>query len=173
MYTHGEIAKVHPNGRISYVGNETRADGVPLTETASNSNEGDKERDESEDDEEEIVLGKGFDYKSDSDSGEDFDEQKDDYDEIMGTHDPEEQADQRPDSFSRIAVETLGDQAAIKERFPLFSNCRECIVELKEGQTLYVRVCLQQPPWHSSFSHALYLYQLSTLRLVPRSNFGK
>jgi hypothetical protein len=138
MYTHGEIAKVHSNGRISYVGNETPADSVPLIETTSNRNEGDKESDESDNDEEEIVLGKGFDYKSDSDSGEDFDEQKDDYEEIMGTHQREKHFDQRPDNFSRISVETLGDQATIKERFPLFSNCRECIVELKEGQTLYV-----------------------------------
>ena len=142
MYTYGEIAKVHFNGRISYVGSETRADGVPLTETTS-SDEGedeDKESDEGVEDEDELILGKGFDYKSDSDSGGDFDGMKDDYDEIMGKDDPEEQGrvEQRPDSFSRINAEALGDRAAMKKSFPLFSICRECIVELKRGQTLYL-----------------------------------
>ena len=30
MYLHGEIDRIHSNGLISYVGSETRADGVPL-----------------------------------------------------------------------------------------------------------------------------------------------
>ena len=133
MYTHGTIDKIHFNGRISYKGNETRADGVPLevaeTEVLDESNE------EEDDDDDEVVFGKGFDY-SDSESDVEF-EDKDDFEEIMGTDDPENE-NKRPDSFSKISVKMLENNAALAKEFPLFTTCCEWIIELKGGQTLYL-----------------------------------
>ena len=143
MYTHGDIDKIHFNGRISYRGKETRADGVPLGMTKA-------VEDESDDDEDEVVLGKGFDYKSDSESGDGFGG-KDDFDEIVGTNDPDNNGQEslddegtdrdetaRPDSFSKINVETIENKTVLVRDFPLFSSCRELIIDLKEGQTLYL-----------------------------------
>lgn len=96
IHTKGNIHKVYPNGLISYVGSETRSDGVPLSllptflkAYANNHNQFtdanneeemdqnnsladdcyDRRSEEEEEDEEEIVIGSGFDYKS-SDEGE-------------------------------------------------------------------------------------------------------
>jgi hypothetical protein len=147
MYTYGKIDVIHRNGFISYVGSETRADGVPLgDDDYVNSNVEDTD---DEEDEEEVVLGKGYDYKSDDDEGGGSDvfsgeDGVDDFDEIMGVGDDDEpitdvrvpesgNGSRRPNSFSGIdlAKEDLAD-------YPLFSSCKECIVELKAGQTLYL-----------------------------------
>jgi len=110
MYTKGQIHKVYPNGTISYVGSETRSDGVPLAvldEVDSPDNErgarenlrtsvGDDEAEDDEvseeEDEDEVILGKGFDYESSDkeddvhfphdDSKDEWDETYDDYDEL-------------------------------------------------------------------------------------------
>ena len=130
MYTHGEIDCIHENGRISYVGNEARADGVPLDGN-------DNESDDSDDDEDEVVLGKGFDYKEEDEDDDEFGEydQNDDFDDIMRKEESNvRENEEKPDSFSRI---NLGGSINDKS-FPLFKNCREVTVELNAGQCLYV-----------------------------------
>jgi hypothetical protein len=73
MYTHGTIECIHPNGLISHYGHETRADGVPL-ELLEQENEAEESNvgDDKDDDEEEIVIGKGFDDKSESEEEDGF-----------------------------------------------------------------------------------------------------
>jgi hypothetical protein len=82
MQLRGQVECIHFNGVISYVGKETRADGVPMTLVDNHNNkekknghaakvdQGSKENsdndDEEEEEEEELVLGKGFDYVSSS-----------------------------------------------------------------------------------------------------------
>ena len=82
METFGKIDKMHPNGVISYVGNETRSDGIPykLLEEKDEAEEEEEAEDDVDDDgeEEELVLGKGFDYVSSSEEEEE--EGKDDDD---------------------------------------------------------------------------------------------
>ncbi|KAL3925378.1 MAG: hypothetical protein SGARI_005854, partial [Bacillariaceae sp.] len=120
LHVYGTIEHIFPNGRISYVGNETRADGVPLKELANAFEDNESDDDDDDDDEEEIVIGGGFDYVSDEEgNGADFDtsdNQNDDFDEIMGLNagdavagqdlvaSPSKDAldDDQPDSFSRI-----------------------------------------------------------------------
>ena len=151
MYTYGKMERVYANGLISYVGNETRSDGVPLRafECSGEVDDNDDGRDGGSDNDEEqgVFFGKGYDYTSDSESTRGFDENKDDFDEILAreeqsNHDPLESAadklTQRPNSFSKIDVETLQNPASVAEYFPQFAACRECIVELKAGQTLYL-----------------------------------
>jgi hypothetical protein len=82
MQLRGQVECIHFNGVISYVGRETRADGVPLTLVDNHKNnqnghagkasrqQGNKDNSDNDDDdfdEEELVLGKGFDYVSSSD----------------------------------------------------------------------------------------------------------
>lgn len=127
MYTHGDLDCIHENGRISYVGSETRADGVPLDD------------DDDDDDEEEVVLGNGFDYKSDGeddDDDDDFEEnnEKDDFDDMVGKDNGDDEEEERPNSFSRIDLSKSDNDTS----FPLFKNCREATVELKAGQCLYL-----------------------------------
>ena len=98
---YGTIDKIHPNGRVSYVGNEARADGVPLSSLEEEQPEAD---DDDDDEEEEIVLGKGFDYVSEDDDDEGFDanNDKDDFDEIM-----EGEANSNNDTKERVPLSSL------------------------------------------------------------------
>jgi hypothetical protein len=90
----------------------------------------DKEEDEKD---EELPFGKGFDYKS-SDDEADFDENaEDDFDKIVGEGSNSDEEEARPKSFSRIDPAT-----ATAEEFPAFAKCREYIVNLKAGQSLYL-----------------------------------
>lgn len=146
MKTYGTIEKVFENGVISYHGHETRADGVPLADLERkddnvDADSGDEK--ESDDDEEEgVFFGKGFDYESDNESSHAFDKSKDDFDEVMTRDNQEPGASdsktRRPNSFSQIDAKTLQDPASIAKTFPQLAACRECIVHLKEGQTLYL-----------------------------------
>ena len=183
MEMFGEIDQIHFNGVISYKGNETRADGVPL-EMLGKQHEDDEDQEEDDEEEEQLPFGKGFDYKS-SDDEADFDENaEDDYDNIVGEDDSsdKEQDDEekeedekdeelpfgkgfdykssddeadfdenaeddfdkivgegsdeeeaRPNSFSKIDPAT-----ATVEEFPAFAKCREYVVNLKAGQSLYL-----------------------------------
>lgn len=154
MYLNGEIDRVYPNGLISYVGSETRADGVPIGSLEEQHGEGGNsasDNDSGGEEEEGVFFGKGFDDNtSDSGKSDDFGETShDDYDEIMandeGSKKPaatkkEATAEdtKRPNSFSKIDVATLNDASAIAYKFPRFSACRQSIVELKKNQTLYL-----------------------------------
>ena len=73
METYGTIERIYPNGVISYVGNETRSDGIPLKLLEGKDEEEDDEEDD-DDEEEELVLGKGFDYVSSSEEEEEEEE---------------------------------------------------------------------------------------------------
>jgi hypothetical protein len=88
MEVFGEIDQIHFNGVISYKGNETRADGVPLEMRGEHDDGQDEDDSEEEDEEEEqLPFGKGFDYKSTDDEA-DFDQNaKDGYDDIVGEGD--------------------------------------------------------------------------------------
>jgi len=151
MYAHGDIEKVHPNGLISYLGNETRADGVPCNDMESNGDVDAQSREsddsDSDDEEEGVFFGKGFDYKSDSESTHCYDGSKDDFDEMMAqgaNSDSTKQASvateplRRPNSFSKIDVETLEKPQRIADKFPKFADCREIQLTLGPGQTLFV-----------------------------------
>jgi hypothetical protein len=140
MSTYGSIDQIHFNGLISYVGNETGADGVPL---AMPENDEDEQTDEaeSEDDEEEIILGKGFDYQT-SDEDNDVDEgTHDDFDKIMGSDSDtgasgeptSEEEQERPNSFSRIDPDAVNDKD-----YPLFARCNEYVVDLEAGDSLFL-----------------------------------
>lgn len=155
MYLHGEIDQIHSNGLVSYVGSETRADGVPIDallslEGEDRSSEHASDNDENGEDEEDgaVFFGKGFKSDSDSEGSLHFEAGRDDFDEIMAKDKGLiESADtkvittddtKRPDSFSKIDVEALQDATIIADKFPQLSACRECIVTLKEGQTLFL-----------------------------------
>jgi Cupin-like domain len=105
LHLYGKIHCLHGNGLISYIGNETRPDGVPLQLVQSYQlpeTKNDTEQDDSDDDEEEeVVLGKGFDYVS---SGEEEEEegglhhyqtnnQSDDFEEIIMNEDDDDDDD--------------------------------------------------------------------------------
>lgn len=152
LHVYGTIDRIHANGRISYIGNETRADGVPLEEIKKEDDcdsvdDGSlKTVEKDEEEEEEVVIGKGFDYVSDDDDqGAEFDEydQTDDFDEIMGTNAKDstsikvDTVDSPPDSFSCINPCDV-DQDALFGKFPKYKSCRQVVVELKAGQMLYL-----------------------------------
>lgn len=157
MSTYGAIEKIHFNGVISYIGAEIRADGTPVERatTDGDNNHCDDEDDGASDNdegEEEIVLGKGFDYQSDEeeeeivdlDGPDDFDElvdkashhndSSDDEDEDETATGEDENAVQRPNSFSRIDPTNNVNV----NLYPEFQACKEYIVELKAGQILYL-----------------------------------
>lgn len=148
MYTHGDIERVFSNGVISYVGNETRSDGVPLA--ALETNEHDDIESDDDDEEEGVFFGNGSDDAGDySDEDEmPLNDDKDDYDEIMGLNEQAPSADRneasstsetsRPNSFSKIDLRTLQDPTSLAKKFPQFPLARDCIADLKEGQTLYL-----------------------------------
>jgi hypothetical protein len=146
MSLHGSIQCIYHNGLISYESNPSRADGTPLVEEDDDNDDDDDGGDD--DSEEEVVLGKGFDYQSDSDEEGDeaFGEQEvDDYDDLVEAEDeastggdaPKSAADHspgRPDHFS--AVDPTNSK--VSEQYPDFKSCRECIVDLEAGQCLYI-----------------------------------
>jgi len=132
MDTYGDIERIHPNGLISYVGSETRADGVPLE---------DGDDDEDDDDEEEAVFGKGFDYESDGDDSGHVENGRDDFDDIVEQDDPANSpattGQDRPNNFSRIDLRGRSISEVAKEH-PAFSDVGETVVHLKAGQSLYL-----------------------------------
>ncbi|CAB9506417.1 Jumonji domain containing 7 [Seminavis robusta] len=159
LHVYGQIECIHPNGRISYAGNETRADGVPLSSLEE------KDDDDDDDEEEEVVLGQGFDYISDDEEDQEAFEksnQKDDFEEMFAQDDeknvdddddndndtslknssskndnsqPED--DSHPDSFSRINP-CQADQDALHKEFPSYGSRRQVLIELQAGQMLYL-----------------------------------
>ena len=162
LAVHGKIQRIHSNGRISYVGNEARADGVPLaclnkpeTKEATvgeGTTEIEKLDDDEEEEEEEFVLGKGFDYVSEDEDDQDIDEEKDDFDEVMQEENNTKSSettrvtngdkrrvkdDTHPDSFSRIDVNRK-DTAALENEYPGFISCRQVVVDLNAGEMLYL-----------------------------------
>jgi hypothetical protein len=149
MSLYGSIHCIYPNGLISYESNPSRADGAPLVEEEEKGPDDDDDDQEVsvDDSEEEVVLGKGFDYQSDS--GEEGDEafgrqEVDDYDDLVAAEeeasvdgDADTATDDnagRPDHFSPVdpTNNKLGEQ------YPAFSSCRECIVEVEAGECLYL-----------------------------------
>ena len=126
MDTYGEIDRIHPNGLISYVGNETRPDGLPI--------------DDHDDTEDGALFGKGFaqNSESDTDCDEDntfpMDGTRDDFDEICGHADDSER---KPNNFSRIDLRGRSLEELRKE-YDAFTNVTETVVHLKAGQSLYL-----------------------------------
>lgn len=86
MDTNGKIDIIFENGRISYVGQECNAAGVPIY-MAMDDEDDDSEKSEEEEEEEEIVLGKGCDYDSSDDDNEERNDDVDDYDEMVAKGD--------------------------------------------------------------------------------------
>jgi hypothetical protein len=173
MYTYGKLERIHPNGLCSYAGHELRADGVPLAVLAAfeeqrHDAEHDANRtdqidpsglDDDDDDEEsgKVIIGKGFDYRSSDEDNSDeglFDQDVDDYDELVADETSEEDeidenetqhihatgSDQRPDHFSRIdpMLFVSDKRDVLAQEFPLFSQNLEYVVELEAGQILYL-----------------------------------
>jgi hypothetical protein len=147
MSLYGSIQRIHHNGLISYESNPSRADGTPLAEVGSDDDDNDDQEASVDDNEEEVVLGKGFDYQSDSDEEGDeaFCEQEvDDYDDLVAAEDEAsaggdsktatDHSPGRPDHFS--SVDPTNNN--VSEQYPDFTSCRECIVDLDAGQCLYI-----------------------------------
>ena len=141
MSLYGSIQRIHHNGLISYESNPSRADGTPLVEDYDD-NDDDEPEASVDDSEEEVVLGKGFDYHSDSDEEGDeaFGGQEvDDYDDLVADEDEasagedvsESATNGHPDHFS--SVDPRDDKLSEQ-----FKSCRECIVDLEAGQCLYI-----------------------------------
>jgi hypothetical protein len=154
MSLYGSIQRIHHNGLISYESNPSRADGAPLREEGKDNDDNDKDDHDDDDQEasgddseEEVVLGKGFDYQSDSDEEGDeaFGEQEvDDYDDLVADEDEASAVGDsktatddkpgRPDHFS--SVDPTNDK--LSEQYPDFKSCQECIVDLDAGQCVYI-----------------------------------
>jgi hypothetical protein len=137
MNTYGEIHRIHPNGLISYVGSETRPDGLPLEEATDDHDDTD---DEQHDTDEEEMYGKGFGQESgsdtDGDEGDNFPAQgaRDDFDEMCRQADDSER---KPNNFSRIDL--LGRSLEeLRKEHEAFSYMNESVVHLKAGQSLYL-----------------------------------
>jgi Cupin-like domain len=167
LHVYGAIECIHANGRISYIGNETRADGVPIAELHRNGDncdesveEEDGDDDDGDDDkeEEDIVIGKGFDYISDDEEDEVASfcihhGTHDDFDEIMGVTtkaggknkmgdrvsplDNDVGDVDHPDSFSIINPCEANPETLFK-KYPDYKSCRQVLTELKAGQMLYL-----------------------------------
>mmetsp|Transcript_19535 Transcript_19535/g.24144 ORF Transcript_19535/g.24144 Transcript_19535/m.24144 type:complete len:455 (+) Transcript_19535:219-1583(+) len=95
------------------------------------------------DDEEEVVLGKGFDYKSDDDDDEGFpDNDEDDFDEMFQNNaDDNDDMEKKPPAnhFALIPPKLLDDKTNLSKHYPdFYEHAKECIVELTAGQTLYI-----------------------------------
>jgi hypothetical protein len=125
-------------------------DALLSLEGEDGSSEHASDNDENGEDEEDgaVFFGKGFKSDSDSEGSLHFEAGRDDFDEIMAkdkgliksadTKVITTDDTKRPDSFSKIDVEALQDATIIADKFPQLSACRECIVTLKEGQTLFL-----------------------------------
>lgn len=156
---YGTIDQIHPNGLVSYAARPTRADGVPLAlletkslETASNKNQEENEEEEDDDEEDEVVIGKGFDYKSDdAEEDNEIDYTRDDFEELEdgeevnddndvdeSSRDEEDDqkpaADKPPDHFSPVNL----DSSTLYEDYPAMRECEPIFVELKAGDILYL-----------------------------------
>jgi hypothetical protein len=157
MSVYGSIQRIHHNGLISYESNPSRADGTPLVDEGKDGNDDDDDNDDDndgdnqeasvDDSEEEVVLGKGFDYRSDSDEEGDeaFGGQEvDDYDDFVAAEDEASAGGDsksatdhnpgHPDHFSSVDP----TNSKLSEEYPDFKSCRECIVDLDAGQCLYL-----------------------------------
>ena len=146
LATNGTIDRVYFNGRVSYMGSETLADGRPSTmDDISADNESVQNDD--------VVIGKGFDYVSSDDEEENInwnDAKRDDFecelneeiDDDCSNKCGEEGSDevahtgedfQPIDSFSRINLEKVS-----LNEFPLFVNTKHIEVDVESGQMLYL-----------------------------------
>jgi hypothetical protein len=166
MHTRGIIHRVYSNGLISYVGSETRSDGVPLLlfgtasgnitspykqwtdpqnkgqlDQKSYSEESSNETYDKEENEEEIVIGSGFDYKStDEEEGEPVAAYEWDND----VHDDYDESELQEDcfvaadNFSTIPLSALQDKERLIQDFPHVATLPTCTFELQSGQCLYL-----------------------------------
>lgn len=139
MKTYGEIHRIHPNGLISYVGSETRPDGLPVEQATDDHDDTD---DEQHDTDEEVLYGKGFGEESVSDTDGDEDNNvsgkgaRDDFDEMCGQADDSE-SERKPNNFSRIDLRGRSLDELRKEHEE-FLCVNETVVHLKAGQSLYL-----------------------------------
>jgi Cupin-like domain len=167
----GDIHTMHANGLISYQNAPIRADGrpiVPVKDTSDNSDNAlmepspkrprsmndeqneSEEVDDDDDDEQEVVLGRGFDYQSDSDDDNvDWnDTTRDDFDKVHRDDDDDDESndqnndDRLPNHFSRL------DPTVPHTTVPF--GVTEYRVRLCAGDTLY----LPASWFHCVVSHA-------------------
>ena len=152
---YGNIHTIHSiNGLISYTTQPTCADGVPLALLSSHATKDEKEQesdhvdeDDDDDDEEEVVIGKGFDYESDGEDGTNIDFTRDDYEIVEDTDTTSNEkneievddakqpaAPKPPDHFSPVNL----DDPSLFDDYPMMRECQPLIVELKNGDMLYL-----------------------------------
>lgn len=147
METYGTLHCLHENGLISYLSEPLRSDGIPLR-LLQDQGEADLDESEESDGEENVVLGKGFDYES-SDDDEAFSDGVDDFEEQMGDlHNSKDEGgdkidenvlrseERRPDSFS-IIDPTQSRRLLLRDHEDFYS-AKECSVEIKAGEALYL-----------------------------------
>lgn len=166
MHTRGIIDTVYSNGLISYVGSESRSDGVPLVlcgtaseeitsaynpwcdeqnnreqEQNSSPDVSNEESSHDEENEEEVVIGSGFDYHcSDEEEGEHMDAYEWDKD-IHDDYDESEEQDDCfavADNFSIIPLSALQNKDRLIQDFPEVASLPTCTIELQSGQCLYL-----------------------------------
>jgi hypothetical protein len=135
---YGEIDKIHRNGLISYRNNPTRADGVPISKRAKLDNEDSGEEDSDED---QAFIGKGFDYASDN--SDDFnleDNGNDDYDELVG-HEENEDEDSDGSTDGKLKAKIRSDNSRPDHFSPLHPDevtDPGLTVEIHPGECLYL-----------------------------------
>lgn len=147
MNTFGTIHKVYHNGRISYVGSEARADGVPLDDEVVNGVIADDWSDDEDGNHyEEAVIGMGFDYESDESRGTDLgqytyaclqesERNRDDFDALTEVN---ATLIKGGDNFCRSEiVRSNGESVALNANHQS-RDCRQCIVDVVAGQSLYI-----------------------------------
>lgn len=142
MYTYGKIDRIHFNGRISFVGSETKPDGMLLNPRDDDHDDSFEQKDENDDDDDDDESQEGFKFGlngqdsvgSDSEGFPVTSDGEDDFDLLVGKDDIDQR---RPDNFSRINLARLTD-AELGEMFPGFLDCAETVINLEAGQTLYL-----------------------------------
>jgi len=143
---YGDIEKIHPNGLISYKSNPTRADGVPLA-ILGHATESADQGDSSDDESAEVVLGKGFDYVSSDEDGEDEEkiqigsDKNDEANDFVHDEDNDDENEEpaykrRPDHFSPIQISHPGDHS-LKSN-PIIGDLEPRVINLKAGDGLYL-----------------------------------
>ena len=160
MYTRGELLKVHPNGRINYIGEETTAYGADLQSDAAASAARQKDKAERMLQEAEKALEEGkpgahaqveqaeelleaaMDAVIDAEMCGDEDENDSGgYDEEHGFGNEKRLVDKtvkNPNNFSKVEPNLLNDEAKLKESYPDILSANAPFCNVASGQILYL-----------------------------------
>ena len=160
MYTRGTLAKVHPNGRINYQGEETTAYGADVksdmaAKAAKRKENAERMLEEAERameegvegadqllEEAEVELEKAMDDILDAEMEDDDNDEEDDQ-RVFETFGDEknrvvDKTVKDPNNFSKIKPNMLDDGNVLKKSFPEFLNATSAFGTVQEGDILYL-----------------------------------